>query len=192
MNFLLVYAHPNSESFNHALLRHTRAALEAVGHNVRLHDLYAMGFDPVLAASELKQPGADVAALQGDIAWADRLFFTYPIWWYGRPAILQGYLDRLLSYDFAYKVENGTPIGLLKHDRALVFQTTGMPESVYNGNGDERGDTAIHYPMLNGTLAFCGIRDARVHTFYAVSSGSDDSRRAMLDEAVKLVETFAA
>src|SRR6218665_2651739 len=100
MKFLLVYAHPSDQSFNHALFRATREVLETAGHEVRIHDLYAMGFDPVLSAADMaaQKAGApleDVAALQEDVRWADRLFFTYPIWWYGRPAMLQGYIDRV-------------------------------------------------------------------------------------------------
>ena len=193
MNILLVYAHPNPQSFNHALFRVTRDALEAAGHAVRGHDLYALGFDPVLAPADFEamQGGgqrADVAALQADIAWAQRLAFTYPIWWYSRPAILQGYLDRVFSHGFAFRVGGTGAEGLLPQDRALVFQTTGLPKDRYAG----AGDTAIHYGMNEGTLAFCGIPDVRMHTFYNVGGESDDARHRMLDEARRLALDFAS
>lgn len=195
--FLLVYAHPNEASFNHALLRVTRAALEGAGHEVRVHDLYALGFDPVLAtedfaAQKAGSQRADVAALQADVSWAERLFFTYPIWWYGRPAILQGWLDRVLSYGFAFKTAGGQPVGLLPQDRALVFQTTGIAEAAYAEQDAGAGNTTIHYAMNEGTLGFCGVPDVRMHTFYAVSSHSKAERQRMLDLAVDLVHKFAA
>lgn len=186
MKFLLVYAHPSAGSFNHALFETTLSALVDAGHDVRVHNLYEMNFNPVLSAEDIGgHVAADVKALQDDIMWADRLFFTYPVWWYNRPAILQGYIDRVLSYGFAY--ESG-PKGLLPQDRALVFQTTGLPQNVYEG----AGDVTIHHAMGPGTLELCGIADTRIKTFYAVSKAEDDARHQMLEEARKLVHEFAA
>lgn len=185
MKFLLIYAHPGAGSFNHALLETTLATLVDAGHEVRVHDLYAIDFNPVLKAEEISQAPDEIKALQADILWADRLFFTYPIWWYGRPAILQGYIDRVFSYGFAY---DSGPKGLLKHDRALVFQTTGLPQPVYEG----AGDVTIHHAMGPGTLGLCGIPDVTIHTFYAVSKATDDGRQQILADAKTLVQTFAA
>ena len=191
MKFLLVYAHPNVKSFNHALFSQVRRQLEAAGHEVRVHDLYAMGFDPVLAPADFEAMAAgtqrdDVARLQADIAWAERLFFTYPIWWYNRPAILQGYIDRVFSYGFAYKFgANGTE-KLLKHSKALVFQTTGQIRDDYSG----AGDVAIHYAMKEGTLELSGVNGVLMHTFYNVPRASDDMRQQMLDEAAEIVHNF--
>lgn len=185
MKFLLIYAHPSSDSFNHALFRCTREALEAAGHEVRVHDLYAMDFNPVLPAEELGGPSAEIKALQADISWADRLFFTYPIWWYGRPAMLQGYIDRVFSYGFAY---TSGPKGLLTQDKALVFQTTGLPQETYSG----AGDLTIHHAMGPGTLELCGVKDVKIHTFYAVSKAGDETRQKMLEEAKQLAAAFAA
>ena len=188
MKFLLVYAHPNDKSFNHALFSHARQQLEAAGHSVRVHDLYAMGFDPVLATADFEamEQGtqrADILSLQADIAWADRLFFTYPIWWYNRPAMLQGYIDRVFSHGFAYA--SGSK-GLLQHSKALIFQTTGQPREVYLGDGD----ITIHHAMNEGTLGLCGIKDVLVHTFYNVPKATEAQRQQMLDEAGKLVQEF--
>ena len=195
MNFLLTYAHPNPESFNHALFRITREALLAAGHAVRVHDLYAMGFDPVLAPADFEAiagGGArpDVAALQADIRWAGRLFMTYPIWWYSRPAILQGYIDRVFARGFAYGEVAGKA-GKLTQDKALVFQTTGSPEASYG----EDGKRALHLPMREGTLGYFGIPDVEIHTFYAVTGNSGEKqqdRQQMLDEAAKIVQKFAS
>ncbi len=195
MNFLLTYAHPNPESFNHALFRTTREVIEAAGHSVRVHDLYALQFDPVLQSADfeaINKGGArpDVAALQDDIRWADRLFMTYPIWWYSRPAILQGYIDRVFARGFAYGEVAGKKGGLTQ-DKALVFQTTGSPESSYG----EDGKLALHMPMREGTLQYFGISDVEIHTFYAVTGNSGEKqqdRQQMLDEAAKIVQKFAS
>jgi NAD(P)H dehydrogenase (quinone) len=187
---LIVYAHPNPGSFNHAIAETAEAALKAAGHEVRVRDLYSIGFNPVLAESDLanvksKSPAADVKAEQDHLMWADHLVFTYPIWWYGRPAILQGYIDRVFTYGFAYA---GGGKGLLPHKSAVVFQTTGHPEATYEAHGF---DAAVHVPMIEGTLQYCGIKDARIKTFYAVAKEDDAARIQMLNEVKELVGEIA-
>ena len=86
MRVLIVYAHPNSASFNHAMLESTHQGLLAAGHEVRIKDLYAENFDPVLRASDLAslQTGIvpeKIAHEQEALLWAEGLVFIYPLWW---------------------------------------------------------------------------------------------------------------
>lgn len=195
MKTLIIYAHPNPKSFNHAIADVTAEALRAHGHEIRLRDLYAMNFNPVLSAEDFaaaKQGTVlpDVAVEQDHWRWADSVVITHPIWWYSRPAILQGYIDRVLSVDFAYRpLKGGLAEGLLTQKKALVFQTTGTPADIYVSGGVEE---VIHKQIVDGVLEFCGIPDTAIKTFYAVSSASDAGRQAMLDEVKELVEGFAA
>lgn len=101
MRALVVYAHPVPESFGAALRDTTVAALRDSGHEVKLLDLYASGFDPVMGAEERRVynepvinevPVADHLAL---IKWCEILVFVYPTWWYGPPAMLKGWLERV-------------------------------------------------------------------------------------------------
>lgn len=101
MRALVVYAHPVPESFGAALRDTVTEALEAGGHEVRLVDLNAIGFDPVMSADERRlyhEPGVNELPVADQIAhikWCEMLVFVYPTWWYGLPAILKGWLDRV-------------------------------------------------------------------------------------------------
>ncbi|MFH1018492.1 MAG: NAD(P)H-dependent oxidoreductase, partial [Pseudomonadota bacterium] len=108
MNHLIIYSHPNPKSFNHAILEEFSGALRDAGHEVRVRDLYAIGFKPVLQGSDLEQagkrpPAEDICAEQAHISWADVITFIFPLWWAGMPAIAKGYLDRVFSEGFAYR-----------------------------------------------------------------------------------------
>ncbi len=101
MKVLLVHAHPRADSFSTALKDAAVAALESAGHEVMLRDLYAEGFNPVLSAAERgiyhDIPG-NLAGIEADVAQlqtADALLLVYPTWWYGMPAILKGWFDRI-------------------------------------------------------------------------------------------------
>ena len=101
MRLLVVFAHPVPESFGRALLERLLASLEAEGHEVRVADLYAEGFDPVLGAQERRDyhtPGVNELPIAAEVArlrWAQGLIFVYPTWWYSLPAMLKGWLDRV-------------------------------------------------------------------------------------------------
>lgn len=102
MRLLLVAAHPCADSFNAGLARAAVATLTAAGHDVRLRDLYDEGFDPVMRDAEWRAYFADPRsseALHGrdvaDLRWAEGLVLVYPTWWYGPPAILKGWFERV-------------------------------------------------------------------------------------------------
>lgn len=101
MRILVVYAHPCEESFAAAVRDRALAALQQAGHETRLIDLYAIGFDPVLSAEGRRSyhtPGEnerDVASHLEGLRWCEGLIFIYPTWWYGQPAILKGWLERV-------------------------------------------------------------------------------------------------
>lgn len=101
MRILIVYAHPCEESFAAAVRDQALTALQAAGHETRLIDLYAIGFDPVLSADGRRayhvagENERDVASHLDALRWCEGLIFIYPTWWYGQPAILKGWLDRV-------------------------------------------------------------------------------------------------
>lgn len=102
MRALVVYCHPVPDSFNAALRDAVLLGLAKAGHEVDLLDLYAERFDPVMGEQERRnyhQPGTNIAPVADDLARvkrADALIFVYPTWWYGPPAMLKGWLDRVL------------------------------------------------------------------------------------------------
>ena len=101
MKVHVIYAHPVDESFNASIHRTVVETLIRSGHEVRDLDLYAHGFDPALTAQErinYHTPGLNEAPVRDqveDLRWAEALVFLFPTWWYGMPAILKGYLDRV-------------------------------------------------------------------------------------------------
>ena len=90
MNVLVVYCHPDPESFTAAVKRRAVAALEAARHDVRVSDLYGDGFDPA----------GDIDSHRDSLQWCQALVFVYPTWWSGQPAMLSGWLDAVLGPRF--------------------------------------------------------------------------------------------
>lgn len=131
MRVLIVLAHPDPQGFGPALAQAARAAAEAAGHEAALLDLNAEGFDPVLAAAELRgPPGPDIARQAGALAWAEALLLVFPLWWSGPPAVLKGWLDRVWREGVAYTLD--APGGRLVPKlagitRIGVVMTTGAP-----------------------------------------------------------------
>ncbi|MFM7507757.1 MAG: NAD(P)H-dependent oxidoreductase, partial [Rubrivivax sp.] len=102
MRLLVVFCHPDPESFGAALLRTATTALQAAGHELRVIDLYAEGFDPVFSRAEKRSYLTDTAQNVAGVAvhvealrWAEGWIAVYPTWTYGLPAMFKGWLDRV-------------------------------------------------------------------------------------------------
>jgi putative NADPH-quinone reductase len=137
MRFLVLFAHPDPESFDAALHRRTLEALRANGHDVDDCDLYAQGFEPVLSYEERRKyndegaPHPEVAAHIERLRAAQGLAFVYPTWFYGMPAILKGYLDRVWLPGIAFKMVDGKPRSQLHHiERFGAVTTYGAPRTI--------------------------------------------------------------
>lgn len=137
MRTLVVYCHPLPDSFSAAIRDTAIRTLEAGGHEIRLLDLYAMGFDPVLSAAERRayhDAGANevnVAEHLEAVRWAEHLVFVYPTWWYGLPAMLKGWLDRVWVPHATFTMPSGNkPIGrvLTNIRRITAISTLGSPK----------------------------------------------------------------
>lgn len=184
MRILIVYAHPNPASFCHAILRTVESVLDECGHEVRVKDLYAEGFNPVLSAAELgalndgRVPEA-IDHEQSLLRWADGLVLVYPLWWFDRPAILKGWFDRVLTNGFAFEYTAEGARGLLPQRKALVIVTVGGSQKDYRAMDAE--DLIIR-PVTDGTLGFCGVQNIDYRLFYGVPTVDDTVRRGMLED----------
>ncbi len=133
MKHLIVAAHPAEDSFTMGLTRSYAAELERLGHSQRTYDLYRMGFNPVLATSELlpasadRPVSADLVQAQDDIRAADALTVIYPLWWLSMPAMMKGYIDRVFARGFAYESHNGIVHGLLAGKKSVLITISGAP-----------------------------------------------------------------
>ncbi|MBO8168078.1 MAG: NAD(P)H-dependent oxidoreductase [Thermoanaerobacteraceae bacterium] len=189
MKVLTIFAHPNPKSFNRAVLDTVTGELRKKNAEVRVKDLYAMNFNPILSGSDFEQLLAgkvpeDIAAEQADVTWADVLIFIYPIWWIGQPAILKGWLDRVFCHGFAYKTTDEGVVGLLKGKKALLITTSGSDEAAWKQIGVME---AIKTVMVTGTLNFSGITDVTYKNLYGVPYVSDAQRKGMLEEVKKII-----
>jgi NAD(P)H dehydrogenase (quinone) len=191
MNVLIVYAHPNPNSFNRAILETVDTALREHGHVTRIHDLYQMRFRAVLDSEDLLRNWRgdlpdDILREQEAVRWAQGLAFVYPIWWFGPPAILKGWIDRVFVRKFAFDFTAAGMEGLLTHDRALIVNTLGGDEALYQR---ERWHELLARPMVEGVLNACGVRNVTYRAFYSVVTVSHAERQAMLEEVRGLAAT---
>ncbi|MCU0761553.1 MAG: NAD(P)H-dependent oxidoreductase [Hydrogenophaga sp.] len=136
MKCLVVIAHPSTDSLCHAMARTAITALENHGHEVMIEDLYASGFEPALTLQERQSyygAAFDTTALQEQIdrlASAEALVLVFPTWWFGFPAVLKGWFDRVWAPGIAY--DHGADLGaiqarLLRLRTALAITSLGSP-----------------------------------------------------------------
>ncbi|MFC0672750.1 NAD(P)H-dependent oxidoreductase [Brachybacterium hainanense] len=186
---LWVHAHPQEGSLNDQLFRAGTAALARRGEVLR-SDLYRQGFDPVLRtqdagdraadrgnlASRIAQAHADgqipgaVREEQRKLAAAELLVLQFPLWWYGTPAILKGWLDRVLTEGFAYgdmdpelAVPRRYGDGGLAGRRALVVVTAGEDPASIGPRGISGDIESLLFPLTHGTLWYVGIEVLDIH-----------------------------
>jgi len=166
MRILLVHAHPVEESFGAAMRDAVLKGLKAHEHEVRVIDLYAMGFEPRLSAEERllyedeTQNQKHVADHVELIRWAEGMVFVFPTWWYDMPAILKGWLDRCFPPGVAFELKDGggTLIPALTHIRLLAAVTScGSPWwfSKYVGEPHRR-------VIMRGIRALCARRCRKI------------------------------
>jgi len=194
MKVLVVYAHPNPQSFNHAILDVFTKGLAEGGHTYEVVDLYAIRFNPCLDGEDLAKLTAgkvpdDIKTQQEKVASAEAIVFIHPVWWAGPPAILKGWIDRVFSMGFAYRFDEktGEPVGLFKHRKAVVINTAGASEEDAKASGMTE---AINHTEVQGMFSFCGIRKSQHVVFYDVMMTDDKTRQKYLEEARQLGKKF--
>jgi NAD(P)H dehydrogenase (quinone) len=185
---LIIFSHPNPESFNNAIKETYDQALTGAGHEVRVRDLYAEQFDPVLKASDLEliQKGLvaqDVQTEQGHVEWADVITFIFPMWWQGPPAITRGYIDRVFCNGFAYLEGEKGVEGLLSDKKVFIFCTMAAPVDIYEKTGMLK---SIKQTLDEGICQFCGIKKVEQKYFGLVTSASEAERKKMLEEVKQI------
>src|SRR5580698_6485953 len=141
MKHLVIAAHPRADSLTMSLASAYVAELAELGHQHTLHNLYSMGFDPVLSSIEMAQPQSHfvsplVQQAQQDIEAADAVTVFYPLWWLSMPAIMKGYIDRVFARGFAYQGESGTTQGLLAGRSCVLVTLSGSPLSLLRETGE--------------------------------------------------------
>lgn len=167
MKHLIIYAHPNQESLNGQLKKCIEMTLMQHEHEVFVRDLYQLEFDPVLSMEDMKGQRNGIVhdhikKEQEYILWADVVTFIYPIWWTGMPAIMKGYIDRVFSYGFAYRYDQGIQKGLLTGKQAIILNTHGKSHEEYSAIGM---DKALLLTSDKGIYTYCGF-EIKEHLFF--------------------------
>lgn len=191
MKISVILAHPDSGSFNHAIAKTAVEELCRAGHAVHFHDLYGEGFDPALPAAEIPAEAAlppPIAAHCREIAAAEGIVIVHPNWWGQPPALLKGWIDRVIRPGVAYNFlegdsGEGVPAGLLRAKTAIVFNTSNTPA--------EREKTAFGDPLeliwKSCVFALCGVADVRREVFGVVVTSTGEQRTEWLDRVRGLV-----
>jgi len=179
MNILFLHAHYEKKSFNSALKDLAVEHFESKGHTVKVKDLYEMNFNPVPARSDFKTQvnteyfsylkeqmhaflndsfSDEIKAEMDDVLWADMLVFNFPLWWSTTPAILKGWLDKVLAIGFSYHPrDKHYETGILKGKKAFCCVTCGGSEEAYSKSGEHGDILDILHHLNHGTLNYCGI-----------------------------------
>lgn len=159
MKNLIVYAHPNSGSLNHFFKQTVLESLQESGAEIEVRDLNQINFNPVLSLDDMSgqrmgKVADDVKMEQDFITWADRIIFIYPIWWTGMPAIMKGYIDRVFSYGFAYRYDQGIQKGLLTGKKTIIINSHGKSNAEYEAMGM---DKALALTSDTGIFTYSGL-----------------------------------
>ena len=194
MRVSVILAHPSSGSFNHAIASIAVKTLDRNGHAVIFHDLYAERFDPILPGDEIPDDARldpVIARHCAEIAMADGIVIVHPNWWGQPPAILKGWIDRVLRPGVAYRFAEGDagegmPVGLLKARAAIVFNTSNTPaarEQAVFGDPLERIWNHCIFDL-------CGVKNVHRRMFDVVITSTPEQRGAWLREVEEMTERF--
>jgi len=191
MKVSVILGHPDKRSLNHAISAAVVDALHENGHEVRFHDLYAEGFDALLPAEEIPSGAPlppEVERHCREIAEADAIIIIHPNWWGQPPAILKGWVDRVIRPGVAYEFlegdsGEGVPRGLLRARTAIVFNTAnteaGREQRVF-------GDP-LETIWKNGIFGLCGVNGFYRRTFSVVITSTEEQRRTWLEEVRQVI-----
>jgi NAD(P)H dehydrogenase (quinone) len=194
MKIFVILCHPSKSSFNHAIAEAVVKSLKNNGHDVFFHDLYEERFDPILPFVEIPKdaPVDDNVLLHcNEIAEAEGIIVVHPNWWGQPPAILKGWVDRVIRAGVAYEFidgddGDGVPIGLLKAKTAMVFNTSNTP---INREINVFGDP-LQLLWKNCIFDLCGVEKFYRKMFEVIVNSSLDQRSQWLEEVKETVSKY--
>ena len=189
MKVLVILGHQNmgQTSFCHAIVKTAVAQLEALGHEAIVHDLYAEGFDPILTQDELatSTPTDPVLCRHlEELVGADGYLIVHPNWWAQPPAILKGWVDRVIRNGQVYSFgADGSISSTIAGRAALVFTTSNTPRDV---ELELYGDP-LENLWKNCIFGMVGVTNFVRRNFESVIMSSPEDREAWLAEVGRLV-----
>ncbi|XP_064168435.1 ribosyldihydronicotinamide dehydrogenase [quinone]-like isoform X3 [Anguilla rostrata] len=209
-NVLIVYAHQSANSFNAAAKDAAVEVLQAQGCKVVLSDLYSMKFKaPATAEDIIGEPqnsddfhygheamvalkenklSTDIIEEHDKVKEANIIIFQFPMYWFGLPAILKGWIDRVFTPGFAFTTEEIYSNGFFKDKKAILSFTTGSHESMFNSSGIHGDMNVTLWPIQNGILHYCGFQVLAPQIFWAPKHATAEDRKALLEVWRKRLE----
>ncbi|BAZ11289.1 putative NAD(P)H quinone reductase [Calothrix sp. NIES-4071] len=203
MKVFIVHAHPEIQSLNSALTRHARDILQQTGHEVIISDLYSMNFDPVSDrrnftsqkdSEYFKQQNEenyatandsfslDIKAEMEKLFWCDVLIFQFPLWWFGLPGILKGWVDKVFAAGKIYGSGKWYDNGVFQGKKAMLSLTTGGKLPMYTEVGLHGDIHSILYPIHHGILRYVGFDVLPPFIVFGVTKINDERRKGYLRE----------
>jgi putative NADPH-quinone reductase len=190
MKIMVILCHPMSASFNHSVAERAVTTLKHSHHTIYFHDLYREGFDPVLTSADLERRFSfdeQVLSYAEQLEEAQGLVICHPDWWCGPPALLKGWVDRVLLPGFAYEFvgeefmpKRKTP--LLTGKKALVFYTTNQQEGKHT--------RLIEELWINEILGYCGMEEAACYVIPSLYKISPAQRKTWLDTVEETLKSW--
>jgi NAD(P)H dehydrogenase (quinone) len=194
MNISIILAHPDTGSLNHSIANVAKEQLLKLGHTVYYHDLYRDAFNPVMPAYEIPENGRYDSVIEQcctELSQSDGIIIVHPNWWGQPPAILKGWIDRVLRPGIAYEFQEGdqgegVPVGLLKAHTAIVFNTSNTSK--------EREENIFLDPLetlwKNCIFYLCGIKVFHRKIFRIVVTSSEEQRKEWLKDVEQVVAKY--
>lgn len=213
MKVLIVFAHPESKSFNGAMFQTAISTLEAAGHDVQHSDLYAMTFNPVsdrhnftsvkdsqyfkqqieeLYATETDGFATEIETEMQKLEWCDLMIWQFPLWWFSVPAILKGWVDRVFAMGRVYGGEHIYETGRFCGKKAMLSLTAGGPKEAYLEGGFNGDISTILRPIQRGMLQFTGFDVLAPHIVYAPVRQMDAVRQNILDDFSRRLQAITS
>ena len=194
MKVSVILGHPDKGSFSHAIAETVVKTLRGSGYEVVFHDLYHEGFPPVLPSSEIAKEARLPAIIDrhtAEIVAAEGIIIIHPNWWGQPPAILKGWVDRVIRPGVAYEFSEGdsgegVPRGLMKAKAAIVFTTSNTPE--------QREREAFGDPLetiwKNCIFGLCGISNFYRRNFAVIVASTPGQRKEWLEETREITRKY--
>ena len=179
----IVYGHYNDKSFNASIRDTFVETVNNNGHSTDVVDLYKEKFDPVFSGEE---PDEDVLNHRKRIENSDVIVLIAPIWNFRMPAIVEGWIDKVLAPPWAFRFKQlvgnyGYPIGNLRKKKAVIFCTYGSPRLAIT-------TFFLNLPirrLKRGVFHMCGIYNITYRRYFAVPFVSDSKRQEFLEDVRK-------
>lgn len=212
MKVFVVFAHPEPKSFNGAMFHAAMETLMGEGHEVEASDLYQMDFDAVSGRHNFttvkdpnyfKQQMEEMYATESDgfadnieteiekLERCDLMIWQFPLWWFGLPAILKGWVDRVLAMGRTYGGDKLYGNGVFKGKRALLSFTTGGPAAAYVKGGFQGDIYAMLRPIHRGMLQFVGFEVLAPQITYGPVRMDDSQRKQLLTAYAERLKNIA-